>query len=218
MLRVNRIAYPIDSLGFGRRIALWVQGCDIGCSGCASLDMWDAAGGEEIEAEDLAVRLARAAFLNNLCGLSISGGEPTNQPEALACMVKHLRKALRRCDSSFADDFDVLVFTGREADEARSKAPQLWETVDALVCGPYMQELPRGDALRATSNQTIECVSGLGRIRYALPVTVSRKIQTHVGSDGSVVMAGITDSGDLGKMKEMLLARGINLEECSWEN
>src|SRR5258708_12262683 len=39
-LALSRLHFPIMSLGYGRRIGIWTQGCSIGCKGCMSVDTW----------------------------------------------------------------------------------------------------------------------------------------------------------------------------------
>lgn len=38
--RLNKIQYPVYNLGPGRRVGIWVQGCDLGCEGCVNQTLW----------------------------------------------------------------------------------------------------------------------------------------------------------------------------------
>ena len=40
MLYLSRIHFPVTTLGPGRRIGIWFQGCSIRCKGCVSADTW----------------------------------------------------------------------------------------------------------------------------------------------------------------------------------
>jgi anaerobic ribonucleoside-triphosphate reductase activating protein len=40
ILYLNKAHYPVTTLGPGRRIGLWLQGCGLGCPGCLSQDTW----------------------------------------------------------------------------------------------------------------------------------------------------------------------------------
>ena len=40
MIYLNKAHYPVTTLGPGRRIGLWLQGCTLACPGCVSRDTW----------------------------------------------------------------------------------------------------------------------------------------------------------------------------------
>src|SRR5574338_1710876 len=99
---ISRIHFPVTALGPGRRIGLWFQGCSIRCPGCISVDTWEAGLGLVPLAEVIG-RIA--ALAPQADGLSVSGGEPFDQPGALTQILT----AWRQCSSG-----SVLIFTGRE--------------------------------------------------------------------------------------------------------
>src|SRR5688572_31286206 len=99
-ISLSRVHFPITTLGFGRRIGVWFQGCSIQCPGCVSHDTW--AFGRGQTTVDL-VCDTLAANLNQADGVTISGGEPFDQPAALEALLRWLR-------GRFAGD--VLVFSG----------------------------------------------------------------------------------------------------------
>ncbi|WP_461325238.1 4Fe-4S cluster-binding domain-containing protein [Bradyrhizobium diazoefficiens] len=39
-ISVSRIHFPVTTLGPGRRLGIWFQGCSIRCPGCISMDTW----------------------------------------------------------------------------------------------------------------------------------------------------------------------------------
>lgn len=43
-IAINKIHFPVSTLGFGQRLGIWFQGCSIRCPGCISRDTWE--GGE----------------------------------------------------------------------------------------------------------------------------------------------------------------------------
>jgi len=99
---VSRLHFPVTTLGPGRRLGVWLQGCSIRCPGCISVDTWDEGSGM-IDAEEL----LRAVDLHarEADGLTVSGGEPFEQPAALASLLTRWRAS---------SDGSTLVFTGRE--------------------------------------------------------------------------------------------------------
>ena len=79
-LALSRIHFPVTMLGPGMRIGIWFQGCSIRCSGCISLDTWASERGiTSVEA----VFQTMQPFLPHADGLTVSGGEPFDQPLAL---------------------------------------------------------------------------------------------------------------------------------------
>ena len=78
-IALSRIHYPVRTLGPGARIGVWFQGCAIRCPGCVSMDTW--AVGQHVTTLD-EVKEGLLPFLAS-DGVTISGGEPFDQPEAL---------------------------------------------------------------------------------------------------------------------------------------
>ena len=37
---VDRVLYPVISLGPGNRLCIWVSGCNARCNGCANPELW----------------------------------------------------------------------------------------------------------------------------------------------------------------------------------
>lgn len=209
-MRISRLAAPVTVLGPGRRLGLWVQGCTLACTGCASVDTWDTQAGIEINPVELASRLADACREHDLDGITVSGGEPFQQADELAVVLEALdeRQAL--------SGRDVLVFTGYTADAARRRGPDLWNRVDALVCGPYRVGQPSADWLRSSGNQELVLRTDLARSRYDEEPS-STGIQ--VGRAGpALTMAGLPRPGDLDRFQELMERRGIRFEEVSWKS
>jgi len=99
-IALSRIHFPVTTLGPGRRIGIWLQGCSIRCPGCISMDTW--APGRGITTIDDVVS-AIAQWIPTADGITISGGEPFDQPVALMELLGRLRSLT---------EADVLVFTG----------------------------------------------------------------------------------------------------------
>ena len=138
MIRLNRIAMPVASLGFGNRAVIWVQGCTIGCLGCISRHTWNRKGGEEIAVEALIELLGRQeARIGTLDGLTISGGEPMEQAEAVFALVKELRER-NWLDSTR----DVLVYSGLSAASLNDRFGTQLGQFDAMVAGPFERDSP----------------------------------------------------------------------------
>lgn len=212
-LSINRVLAPITVLGAGRRVGVWVQGCALACPGCASVDTWDRAEGALRDPEELAVTIADQVKLENLDGLTITGGEPLDQPDQLAALVTGLRMKLATWPK--AATFDVLLFSGYSTKAAPKRAGGLWSLLDAAVCGPYRRKLPSGVPLVASSNQELVVLTDVGRSKYPLG-KAARRMQ--LVSDGeSLVMVGLPRPGELDLFASRLAERGIELAGVSWQ-
>jgi anaerobic ribonucleoside-triphosphate reductase activating protein len=133
VLRVATIVDDTEAEGPGRRWALWVQGCSIRCAGCCNPEMFDARGGSEWTVEDLTARIATAAA-RGVEGITLLGGEPFEQADALARLAKAAKQL----------GLTVMVFSGYTLEHLRTRegAGELLAEIDLLVDGPYDRERP----------------------------------------------------------------------------
>lgn len=143
-LSVHMREPAVHTLGPGVRYALWVQGCPRRCPGCVAPEAQALDGGTELETGALAWEI----LLSGAEGLTISGGEPFLQAEALAELIRTVRRKR---------DLGVIVYTGYRYEEllADPAARALLEETDLLIDGPYVKELDDGKSLRGSSNQRV---------------------------------------------------------------
>jgi anaerobic ribonucleoside-triphosphate reductase activating protein len=130
MPRVSRVHYPVTALGPGRRLGIWFQGCSLGCRGCLARDTWAPGGGREVLVSDLA-DLWRAALADGADGLTVSGGEPLDQPAELEKLLQAAHDVRQAADGTA----DLLVYTGYEASEITSDKAGAIALADTLVTG-----------------------------------------------------------------------------------
>ncbi|MBP7867206.1 MAG: radical SAM protein [Acidobacteria bacterium] len=147
-----------EAEGPGKRYALWFQGCSLRCPGCANPGMLDPAGGYGATVGDVAARLRAARDRHGLRGVTLLGGEPFDQPEALRGIVAAARGL----------GLDVLLFTGHTLEALRARRDPVTDAVlagtDALVDGPYLAERHTDRLyLRGSDNQRVHVLGpGLG--------------------------------------------------------
>ena len=154
--------------GPGLRYAVFVQGCSHGCPGCHNPESHPAQRGT-LTASDALVADIRANGLVH--DVTLSGGDPFEQPEACAEVARRLKAAgyglwaytgyryedlLRQADPAEADPAEAAPAVAPSADA--SKAPggaspdqaairraaavrSLLGTVDVLVDGPFVESL-----------------------------------------------------------------------------
>ena len=88
--------------GPGMRYVVFFQGCPHGCAGChnPATHQW-----EGTDTEDVPIEVIIEHFKENAVSkrVTISGGEPFGQPNALLCLLKELRKLGVK---------DIWIYTG----------------------------------------------------------------------------------------------------------
>lgn len=208
--RVNlaRMLAPVTTLGPGRRLGLWVQGCTLACPGCASRDTWDPAGGRSVTVADLAYRMERMLAEHRLDGITITGGEPTDQAAALTEVLSRL-----------APRPDVLVFTGRTHAAATAIASDFLALAACVVAGPYRADQPPVPALRrlvASGNQTVHYAGPEAEERYMNWLSREAPDLQLMADDRDLYLVGLPGPGDLDRFRASLAARGVLLGGATW--
>jgi anaerobic ribonucleoside-triphosphate reductase activating protein len=197
---ISRLHFPVTTLGPGRRIGIWFQGCSIRCTGCVSMDTW--APGKGRTSVD---RLADAIdpWLHEADGLTISGGEPFDQPEALDLLLRTLR--LRPSQ-------DVLVYSGYPCERLAGLPALRSGRIDALITDPYVVDAPQTLPLRGSDNQRMHLLTDLGRQRFAPYMAASdgsaHRLDVMFDADGTVWLAGIPRPGDMPRLRDILSQQG----------
>lgn len=212
VLRLSRTHHPVTVLGHGTRAGIWVQGCTIGCDGCVSRDTWPADGGAAVTVDALVGWLD--GLPGPLDGLTVSGGEPFQQPAALAALLG----AVRAWAHDRPDPFDLLVYSGY-AWSRLSREPAAGPALaccDAVVAGPYVRRRAAALPLRGSANQRIVALTGLGADRYgALDPPQQPAMQVTVQGD-RLYCIGIPRPGDMDRMAARLASAGITFEGLTW--
>lgn len=125
-IRINSIKYNNSVVdGPGIRTVLFMQGCDIHCKGCQNKSTWNINKGKKIEIDDLVNELNKKVFNKKI---TISGGEPLMQKEALIELVTKLNDL----------KFDIALYTGHQREDVPSI---LVEKIKYLKSGNFVQKL-----------------------------------------------------------------------------
>jgi anaerobic ribonucleoside-triphosphate reductase activating protein len=213
-IQLNKAHYPITALGPGRRIGIWTQGCSIQCRGCVSLDTWKPDRSKSIEVGELLAWCRRVSAAAPE-GVTISGGEPFDQPRPLAQLLDGLvrwRKALEH-------PFDILCYSGYRLEKLQKDHAALLGRIDTLVCDPYVEALPTERWWRGSDNQRLVPLSPLGESRYAryVDAPIEERKRFQVVADGKRMwFVGIPHRGDLGRIEAACAERGVTLAATSW--
>ena len=130
--------------GPGVRTVLFVQGCDIRCEGCQNTSAWDADGGRKMSTAELAGLLAERCENRKL---TISGGEPLMQAEAVADLIGRLK------------GFDIALYTGHEREDVPG---EILSGIRYLKTGRFRREMRTAVMpYVGSSNQVFEEVTGV---------------------------------------------------------
>lgn len=154
MQKINYGHYVSDTelLGPYRRGVLWVQGCCFSCEGCIAQSM-QGKGGFWTETQKMAEYFLQQPEIE---GITISGGEPFLQPEALTEMIHIIRQK---------KDMGVIVYSGlylREINklaERNTSVRDFLGEIDLLIDGRYDKSLDDGRKGIGSSNQTIHLLT-----------------------------------------------------------
>lgn len=215
-LRLNKAHFPVKVLGPGRRIGIWVQGCSIGCPGCISQDTWNADPSKEIDIEVLLAWCRTVCETgSNVDGVTISGGEPFEQPEALAALLDGLHVWRSELDKPF----DILCYSGKSYKALQKHCAGLLAKLDALIPEPFIERQPRGKLWRGSTNQPLILLSPLGHERYEpfVQQAYEGKGDFQVTVDGKRIWyIGIPEREDMQDFDEALKKQGIEQAGVSW--
>lgn len=199
-LSLSRVHFPVTTLGPGRRLGIWVQGCSIRCPGCISSDTW-AKKSPDVDVTELLDRIR--PWLHECDGITISGGEPFEQPEALEQLLQAIRQLSRA---------NILAYSGLPLEKLASFNIVKRGLVDCLVSDPFDVSLGQTRYLRGSDNQRMTCLTALGLAvfgdldRYA--TDADRRLDVMFDADGQVWLAGIPSRGDMTRLQLILESQG----------
>jgi anaerobic ribonucleoside-triphosphate reductase activating protein len=165
--------------GPGVRAVLWLQGCTLGCPGCFNPETHGFGHGRSHTVEEVIARLL--SLRERIEGVTISGGEPLQQPRP----VLHLLRGLRE-----SSNLSVLLFSGYDWEEIRNNAARsaVVPYVDVLLAGRYRAEERLARGLQGSINKTLHFLSN----RYGpADLAAVPDAEVLIGQDGTVRLSGI---------------------------
>lgn len=142
--------------GPGLRYAVFVQGCSHNCPGCHNPESQPAEGGTETALDDLLADIEANGLVHDV---TLSGGEPFEQPVACAALARALKERgygvwsftgylyedlLRRAEAARAERArrEEAGLTGEALTEGIADdlaVGDLLDAIDVLVDGPFVQ-------------------------------------------------------------------------------
>ncbi len=203
---ISRARYPVTALGHGVRAGLWLQGCSIRCEGCIAQDTWEPSAESDVPVAEV---LGWLADHSGVDGVTISGGEPFDQPEELTQLLQGIREI-------FPATVDVLSFSGRSAAALKHSFAEQLALLDAVVTGPYRANRPSDHPLKGSNNQELILLTRLGHERYGtLAPAPQRPVQLHVRPDG-LTLVGIPSAGVLDAVEAAAARAGLETVLPTW--
>ncbi len=194
-LRINNFLSSSYANGPGKRAVVWVQGCSLKCPGCYNPDTHNQDGGFTISIEKLYDKII--SLKDSVEGLTISGGEPLEQAEALAELIRKIRET---------SNLSIIVFTGYEWNalecvlknsEKNTTFPpalnsdavkMIFNSIDILIAGrfDYKQKVARH--LQGSANKIVRFFTNRYNMKDLENVPESEIVIT---AEGKILVSGI---------------------------
>ena len=215
IIELSRMHHPVTVLGYGSRVGIWVQGCSIRCPDCLSRDTWDRDIDSAVEIDQLVSWIA-TLDPESIDGVTISGGEPFDQPEALYVLVQQLHD-LRGRRSRVTD---LLCYSGYSLGRLRREFGEIVDQLDVVISEPYIAARGGHLPLRGSANQRITPLTALGRQRYREQLgTDASRNRFQIEADGEAIWyIGIPGPGDMLRLEELMQAQGVYQRQASWRS
>lgn len=178
-IRLHAVLPLSRANGPGIRTVIWFQGCTLGCRGCFNPQTHAAQAGEARPVADLVDEIAARA--ETIAGVTISGGEPFQQPRGLLVLLQGIRSRT---------SLSTLVFSGYRLTEIEAipEGPAILALIDVLIAGRYVPARHVGEAMQGSTNQQIHLLTNRHRLSE-LVSTPSSEIQ--IDPRGRITVTGI---------------------------
>jgi len=179
-LRIHALLERSYANGPGCRAVVWTQGCSIRCPGCFNPEAQAPDGGRDITVPDL---LRRVRSIPGIEGVTISGGEPLEQHEAVGVLLHDLRRTTR---------LSIVLFSGYPWEHiVREPAyAAVTSLADVVIAGPFRRRQRLEHALLGSANQTIHLLTR----RYALADLEAVPEMEVVLDEQRAILTGVSDA------------------------
>jgi anaerobic ribonucleoside-triphosphate reductase activating protein len=177
--RIHAVEPKSRANGPGRRFVVWFQGCTLGCPGCFNPATHAVTAGPGMPIDELARAMA-ASCASGATGLSLSGGEPLQQPEAARALL----------DAARALGMSTLAFSGYTIDEIRGLpgGPDVLARLDVLIDGRYVAGDRLAAGLRGSANQRVHLLTD----RHSLAeVEATPVAEIRIDPNGDAILTGV---------------------------
>ena len=178
--------FPVVTLGPGRRLGIWLQGCSIHCDGCIAPENQPFDEAFMMTVDELMNETADA--LNEADGVTISGGEPLDQKDALQCLLSEINRR---------GNDDILIYSGYTKSRVLEKFPELSCFVAALISEPFVKGDITSAIWKGSENQILTVFREQHKGKYEVwSRSTERRLQL-VRKDTGSYLLGIPQQDDL---------------------
>ncbi|MDR2756422.1 MAG: radical SAM protein [Planctomycetaceae bacterium] len=204
MLRVARKKDFCNVLGPGTRSVIWFHGCTRQCPGCIAGTMNEITEYETFHPEQLANWVK---CHNTIEGITLSGGEPFQQP------LNELTTFLMLVKQN--TNLSVLCYTGycyEELNKKESAIPVL-QFIDVLIDGEYRQNEDFGQRWRGSENQQFHFLTKQYKNqKNEWNTAVERQIEIELDINGNLLISGVPSKDFINKLTTELQKREVNVD------
>ena len=167
--------------GPGNRFVIWTQGCSLNCPNCWNPETHSFSNGRNIQQDDL---LAIIEDETDIEGITISGGEPFEQPSDLYELTKLV---------SEKTNLSQIVYSGYTINEIRNDKNKeiILSNIDVLIDGRYNSLKSSKNGFIGSINQNHHFLTN----RYSLyDFKHQNGLEYHFQDDGTTILTGFPTS------------------------
>lgn len=200
ILNIHAILNHTEVNGPGDRMAIWTQGCSKGCKGCFNPHTWST----DTESNWIPEKLAELVKVINPEGLTLTGGDPLEQPEALLEFLQALHTPEGALDIL---PKGIICFTGYTIEEIEElpEVKACLPYIDLVIDGRYIDALRFSNGLAGSSNQRFHFLKAEGRGEARIPeevITIDQEMELHFEDDDAIQVTGFPEI-DRARLKEL---------------
>ena len=180
-MQIDRIYYPVKTLGYGKRMGIWTIGCKRKCKNCSNPELWAENPDKDIPVKTITGIIEK--YKDKTDGVTITGGEPFLQPDELLSLVEEIRKI---------GITDILIYTGFSFEELchNPLTKKIVDLLGAIVDGEYIDELNDNRGIKGSSNQRLFVIDKSLSERYKDFESAKRQSEV-INNGGKIWSIGI---------------------------
>ena len=147
MSKYAKINYIDTVNGSGIRVSIFFSGCNFHCKNCFNSELWDFNYGIPFTEETIN-KIIELLAPDYIKGLSILGGEPFHNYDAVIKLIKKVKEIY--------PNKDIWIWTGYKFDDIPEEHKDILDLADVIVDGRYEEDKrDLSIAFRGSTNQRI---------------------------------------------------------------